>query len=98
MRHDPARDHGLDIQPASAGRPRWLSGRFALGKACDTLHIEARFPAETFAELEQRGHVIDRWGEWIELAGHAHGTTIDARTGLRCGRSNPRSDGAAIGF
>ena len=89
-------DHGLDIQQAVQA-PRWLSGRFALGEARDTLHIEARFPGETIAELERRGHVIDRWGEWNELAGHAHGITIDARTGVRCGGCDPRSDGAAIG-
>jgi gamma-glutamyltranspeptidase/glutathione hydrolase len=77
-------DHGLDIQQAVQA-PRWLSGRFALGEARDTLHIEARFPGETIAELERRGHVIDRWGEWNELAGHAHGITIDARTGCGVG-------------
>ena len=63
----------------------------------DTLHIEARFPGETIRQLERRGHVIDRWGEWNELAGHAHGITSDARTGVRCGGSDPRSDGEAIG-
>jgi gamma-glutamyltranspeptidase/glutathione hydrolase len=86
-------DHGLDIQQAVQA-PRWLSGRFALGEARDTLHIEARFAAETIAELERRGHVIDRWGEWNELAGHAHGITIDVRTGVRRGGCDPRSDGA----
>ncbi|HSB24114.1 MAG TPA: gamma-glutamyltransferase [Burkholderiaceae bacterium] len=90
-------DHGLDIQQAVQA-PRWLSGRFALGEARDTLHIEARFAAETIAELERRGHVIDRWGEWNELAGHAHGITIDADTGTRRGGSDPRSDGVAIGY
>jgi gamma-glutamyltranspeptidase/glutathione hydrolase len=77
-------DHGLDFQQAVQA-PRWLSGRFALGVARDTLHIEARIAAETLAELERRGHTMDRWGEWNELAGHAHGITIDARTGVRCG-------------
>ena len=37
-------DFGLDIQEAVEA-PRWLSGRFALGEARDTLHMEARFPA-----------------------------------------------------
>ena len=36
-------DHGRNIQEALEA-PRWLSGRFALGEARDTLHIEARFP------------------------------------------------------
>jgi len=42
--------------------------------------------------------VIDRWGDWNELAGHAHGITIDPGTGARRGGSDPRSDGAAIGY
>jgi gamma-glutamyltranspeptidase len=90
-------DFGQDIQQALAG-PRWLSGRFGLGEVRDTLHIEARFPRETIDELGRRGHVLDRWGDWNELAGHAHGITIDARTGMRAGGFDPRSDGAAVGY
>jgi gamma-glutamyltranspeptidase/glutathione hydrolase len=90
-------DFGQDIQQALAG-PRWLSGRFGLGEARDTLHIEARFPRETIDELERRGHPVDRWGDWNELAGHAHGITIDPHSGVRAGGFDPRSDGAAVGF
>ena len=90
-------DHGLDIQQAVQA-PRWLSGRFGLGEARDTLHVEARFPAETIAELARRGHPVNRWGDWSELAGHAHGITIDPTSGERLGGSDPRSDGAAIGY
>ena len=90
-------DHGLDIQQALES-PRWLSGRFALGEPRDTLHIEARFPAATIDELGRRGHLLDRWGEWNELAGHAHGILIDPVNGVRHGGSDPRSDGAAIGY
>jgi gamma-glutamyltranspeptidase/glutathione hydrolase len=90
-------DFGQDIQQALAG-PRWLSGRFGLGEARDTLHIEARFPRGTIDELERRGHPVDRWGDWNELAGHAHGITLDPHTGLLAGGFDPRSDGAAIGF
>ena len=90
-------DYGLDIQAALAA-PRWLSGRFALGEPRDTLHIEARYPPETLAELERRGHRLDRWGEWNELAGHAHGITIDRESGMRAGGYDPRSDGAAVGY
>ncbi len=89
-------DHGADIQQAVEA-PRFLSGRFVLGEARDTLHIEARFTDATIAELSRRGHPIQRWGRWNELAGHAHGITIDPLTGARAGGSDPRSDGAAIG-
>jgi len=90
-------DYGLDIQAALAA-PRWLSGRFALGEARDTLHIEGRFPRETLDELARRGHRLDRWGDWNELAGHANGITIDTESGMRAGGFDPRSDGAAIGY
>jgi gamma-glutamyltranspeptidase/glutathione hydrolase len=89
-------DHGLDIQQAIEA-PRWLSGRFALGEARDTLNIEGRFPPATINELARRNHVVQRWGPWNELAGHAHGITIDPVSGVRMGGSDPRSDGAAVG-
>ena len=90
-------DYGRNIQEAVEA-PRWLSGRFALGEARDTLHIESRFPAETIDELERRGHPVNRWGAFNELAGHAHGITIDPDSGMRMGGSDPRSDGAAAGL
>lgn len=90
-------DFGCDIQEALES-PRWLSGRFAIGEARDTLNIEGRFRAATVDELVRRGHVINRWGDWNELAGHAHGITIDSANGVRTGGSDPRSDGAAIGY
>ncbi len=90
-------DYGLDIQEALEA-PRFLSGRFGLLEARDTLHIEGRFPAATIAELERRGHLVNRWGDWNETAGHAHGITVDPASGLRIGGADPRSDGAAIGY
>ena len=87
-------DYGRGMQEAIAG-PRWLSGRFALGEARDTLHIEARYPRATIDELERRGHIIDRWGEWNELAGHCNGIVI-GDDGALAGGYDPRSDGAAL--
>ena len=90
-------DHNLDIQEAIEA-PRWLSGRFVLGEARDTLHMEGRFARATCKELKRRGHPVDIWPDWEELAGHAHGIIIDPVTGTRVGGSDPRSDGAAIGY
>lgn len=90
-------DFGLDIQEALE-IPRFLSGRFVLGEARDTLHMEGRFAEATIAELERRGHAVNRWSAWNELAGHAHGIVVDPTSGLRIGGSDPRSDGAAIGY
>jgi gamma-glutamyltranspeptidase len=90
-------DFGRDIQ-AALESPRWLSGRFSLGEARDTLNLEGRFSAATLDELARRGHLINRWPDWVEFAGHAHGITIDLENGLRSGGADPRSDGAAIGY
>ena len=90
-------DFDLDIQEAIE-MPRFLSGRFGLGEARDTLHIEGRFPAGTIGALERRGHIINRWEPWNEMAGHAHGITIEPRDRTLSGGSDPRSDGAAIGY
>ena len=90
-------DFGLDIQQAVEA-PRWLAGRFALGDARELLNLEGRFAPATLAELARRGHEINRWEAWNELAGHAHGITINPESGARVGGADPRSDGAAIGY
>jgi gamma-glutamyltranspeptidase/glutathione hydrolase len=90
-------DFGFDIQQALE-MPRWLSGRFSIGEPRDLLNIEGRFPEPTVKELERRGHTANRWPDFCELAGHAHGITIDPVSGMRAGGADPRSDGAAIGF
>jgi gamma-glutamyltranspeptidase/glutathione hydrolase len=90
-------DFGLDVQQA-LDAPRWLSGRFALGEPRDLLNMEGRFPDGTAGELERRGHLVNRWGPWNERAGHAHGITVDPDTGVLMGGSDPRSDGAALGY
>ena len=41
---------------------------------------------------------MDVWPAWQNRAGHAHGIVIDGETGTRSGGSDPRSDGAAIGY
>src|SRR6266705_672196 len=90
-------DFGFDIQQALE-MPRWLSGRFNIGDSRDLLNIEGRFPEATVRELERKGHAVNRWPDWCELAGHAHGITIDPQSGMRMGGADPRSDGAAIGY
>ncbi len=90
-------DFGFDLQE-TLEMPRWLSGRFAIGEPRDLLNVEGRFPEATLRELERRGHAVNRWPDWCELAGHAHGITIDPVSGMRIGGADPRSDGAAIGY
>jgi len=89
-------DFGFDIQQALE-TPRWLSGRFNIGDPRDLLNMEGRFSDGTVRDLERRGHAVNQWPGWCELAGHAHGITVDPVSGVRIGGADPRSDGAAIG-
>ena len=100
---DPPADLPRDDRPRPAtSRRRWRRRAFCPAASPSASRAtrctsKARFPAETIAELERRGHLLNRWGAWNELAGHAHGITIDPASGLRVGGADPRSDGAAIG-
>jgi gamma-glutamyltranspeptidase/glutathione hydrolase len=53
-------DHCLDIQQAVEA-PRWLSGRFALGEARDTLHVESRLGSANLS-LNSRRRAVDNFG------------------------------------
>ena len=74
-------DFGLDIQQAIE-LPRLLSGRFALGEAArhaahgGPLSRRTRSPSWSGAATSSIAG-----GPWNELAGHAHGITIDRRAG-----------------
>ena len=88
-------DFGLDVQ-AATDAPRWLYGR-TWGEAYRGLRLEGRFGAATVAELERRGHPrVELVADWDELLGHAQaiqvfGDRLEAA-------SDPRSDGAALGY
>ena len=73
-------DFGLGIQEALE-MPRFLSGRFGLDEARDTLHVESRLPAVTISQLETLGHVIDPMAPRLGI------DNLDLRT---CG--DPSSD------
>jgi gamma-glutamyltranspeptidase len=90
-------DFGLDIQQAIEA-PRFLSGRISIDEPRDMLHLEGRMPEAAFAGLEARGHKLDRWPDWYNRAGQAQGVVIDPDSGVRIGGSDPRSDGAAVGY
>ena len=90
-------DFGLDIQQALQ-QPRFLSGRIGLTEPRDPLHVEGRMPEETISALAARGHKMNVWPDWQNRAGQAHGIVIDPETGTLSGGSDPRSDGAAIGY
>jgi len=90
-------DFGLNIQSAIEA-PRWLSGRYLVNQPEGSLTIEGRVAAEVIEELKKRGHQVNEVENWSQVMGSAHGIIIHPENGLRMGGSDPRSDGAAIGY
>jgi len=87
-------DRGLEPQ-AAVEAPRWLLGR-TWGDATKALRLEDRFSSETVDALRARGHPVQIVESWSDLMGHAQVIRLDA-TGLT-GGSDPRADGAALGW
>jgi oxamate amidohydrolase len=87
---------GLGTQ-ASVEAPRWLYGR-TWGAPSRALSLEGRYPAELARDLAARGHEVKVAGDWDDLFGHAQCIWIEPdRQGFE-GGSDPRADGAALGF
>lgn len=76
--------------------PRWLLGR-TWGQESETLKLEDRFDAATITQLRQLGHEVEVVAAYDETMGHA-GAVIKYANGTYEGSSDPRSDGAAIGW
>jgi gamma-glutamyltranspeptidase/glutathione hydrolase len=82
-------DFGMSVQEAVAA-PRyhhqWLP---------DHVSVEPAVSAELVEGLEERGHEVERSEHtWSS----AQAIVVDPETGLQHGGSDPRSDGAALGF
>ncbi len=76
--------------------PRWLLGR-TWGDESTTLKLESRFADALFEQLKERGHAIERIGDFDAVTGHA-GAVVRHADGICEGASDPRSDGAALGY
>ncbi len=82
-------DFEMDVQEAVAA-PRyhhqWVPNK---------VYAEPEVPADVVAGLRERGHEVDqsdrRWSS-------AQSIVVDAATGLHLGGSDPRGDGAALGY
>jgi len=90
-------DFGMDIQSAIEA-PRWLSGRYLVKQPEGSLNLEGRFSPEVIEELKRRGHRVNVVENWSSIMGSAQGIIIHPENGLRLGGSDPRADGAAIGY
>ncbi len=81
---------------AAVTAPRWLLGR-TWGEESVSLKLEDRFDPALVQALCNAGHAIELLGPFDDLMGHA-GAVTRHPDGLLEGASDPRSDGAAMGF
>ena len=84
-----------DLQ-AAINAPRWLLGR-TWGDDTSELRLESRFTADVANDLAQRGHELELVGDFDDIMGHA-GAVVLRPDGIFEAASDPRSDGAALGF
>lgn len=86
---------GQDLQ-AAISAPRWLLGR-TWGEQSTSLKLEDGFDEALYAELAEAGHEVERVGPLTATMGHA-GAIVRLPGGSFEGASDPRSDGAAVGW
>lgn len=89
-------DFGFDVQQAIEA-PRWLMGR-TWGMESRDLWLESNIPEETIRELRLRRQPVKIASRWAGTLGHAQAIRIDHEGGFFEGGSDPRGDGAAMGF
>ncbi len=81
---------------AAVTAPRWLLGK-TWGAESVTLKLESRFDPALVAQLRAAGHDIEMLGDFTSTMGHAGAIVLHA-DGTFEGATDPRSDGAAMGF
>ena len=79
-----------DVQQAVEA-PRWR------GNPDGTLQLEGRFPAETIAGLEARGHALELLDDWDPVMGSSQIILIDSNHGVLKAGADPRRQAYAIG-
>lgn len=83
------------IGPPVGGMARRRYGR-TWGEASRSLSLESRFDGAVVDSLRARGHDVSLVEAWSDLMGHAQLIRMDA-DGFT-GASDPRADGAALGW
>lgn len=94
-------DFGMTVAEAVEA-PRWRNTHSptesSIPHECaNLLYVESRFPADTLAGLEQRGHTLERLPHW-GASGSEMMIERDPETGALQGAADPRRDGYAIGW
>jgi gamma-glutamyltranspeptidase/glutathione hydrolase len=84
-------DHGMNVQ-AALEAPRFTKLTF---RGCDLI-VEDRVPEPVRNELGRRGHELQVHGAFSSMVGGGQSVMRDRSTGVNCGGSDPRKDGAAV--
>lgn len=87
--------HGMGLAEAIAA-PRWLLGR-TWGDMSTTLKLESRFEPALIEALRRLGHAVEVVEPMTDVMGHA-GAVCLRPDGFIEGATDPRSDGAAVGY
>ncbi len=89
----------FQLEPQAAiESPRWVSGRGLPGDPAHVLYLEEPIGADVQAQLRAMGHEARMTATFSSLMGHANMIRIDRKRGVLMGGSDPRSDGAALGW
>ena len=81
---------------AAVTAPRWLLGK-TWGQESVTLKLESRFDPTLVAKLKAAGHDVEMLPDYTSTMGHA-GAIVRHPDGVLEGATDPRSDGAAVGY
>ncbi|MGN6286269.1 MAG: gamma-glutamyltransferase family protein [Afipia sp.] len=87
--------YGQGLQ-AAVTAPRWLLGK-TWGDATVTLKLESRFDPKVVQAMRDAGHDVEMLPDFTSTMGHA-GAVVRHPNGMFEGATDPRSDGAAMGF
>ncbi len=87
--------YGQELQAAITA-PRWLLGK-TWGDATVTLKLESRFDPRVVQAMRDAGHDIEMLADFTSTMGHG-GAVVRHADGMFEGATDPRSDGAAMGF
>jgi gamma-glutamyltranspeptidase/glutathione hydrolase len=89
----------FELEPQAAiESPRWVSGRGLPGDPPHVLYLEEPIGTDVMERLRSMGHEARTIQPFSSLMGHAHMIRIDSARGVLMGASDPRSDGAALGW
>jgi oxamate amidohydrolase len=86
---------GVPLQDAIT-RPRWLLGKM-WGEETTSLKLEGRFDPKLIKRLAKAGHHVEILSDFSTSMGHA-GAVVRHAEGIFEGATDPRSDGAAMGY